>query len=458
MRLVLLLTAGLLIALPAAWISSQYFGNEVNATLSFHADDGWCNWGYTPDFGKHCFGDYVQPLVGAQVDFRLADVSADAIPGVTNPAYTSLYPPASQAPHVAAAIAANSFLGHDITFIAYMLLLAASVLAPALWVAWGWRESPFVLIPVLLLGVATVPVFATLDRGNSAGFVVPFLLCFAIFLGRTPTWVAPTAVVAAALVRPQFILIALALLAVRQWRQALAAVGAFGAVTLLSFALVPSGFAASSRAWLDSVSGLSSVGFGGVTSDTPANISVSRSVVALGGWLARGPSLIGDAGGWIQSTVVAHPSLPLAVLILVTGSLFLLAGGRLPRAIVLTIPLALAATASGIAPSYYLGFALVLAALIVGNRGSLRAALLDDGGREWWCEGWRWLTLLAIALSLTPLTFVGDTTSGAPIMRSSLVLENIGRLWLVVMVMGLAVTAARLIHDRAAQAPKGFER
>ncbi len=57
-RLLVLLFIGLLIALPSTWISSQYLGNEVNATLSYSVRDGWCEAGVFPGLGAHCFGDY----------------------------------------------------------------------------------------------------------------------------------------------------------------------------------------------------------------------------------------------------------------------------------------------------------------------------------------------------------------------------------------------------------------
>lgn len=448
-RLLLLLTAALLIALPAAWISSQYFGNEINATLSFHANDGWCNWGYTPDFGVHCFGDYVQPLIGAQADFDLLDpeqaIPSGAIPGATNEAYISLYPPVSQLPHVLAALWSGSFVGRDVTFFAYMALLALAVLAPAVWVAWGWRKSAFGLVPLLLLGVATIPAISALDRGNSAGFVVPCLLAFGVFLGRDPRWVAPAAAVAAALIRPQFILIVLGLVAIRAWRQALVAVGVFGAITLASFTLMPAGFAQSARAWWDTVSGLSSVGFSGITSDSPANTSIARSTTALAGWISNGPGVIGDFGGWLRSTVVDQPIIPLAVLSAIALIVFLIGTGRITRAIAITVPFALAAGASGISPIYYLSFAIVLGALVVGNRLPFAPALLDSGDRRWGYQAWRWLLVVAITLSLSPIVLAGDTPSGSPLMRNSFILENIGRLWLGVVVAALAWAAWSLI-------------
>lgn len=451
-RLLLLLSAALIFALPTAWVSSQYFGNEVNAALSFHADDGWCNWGYTPDFGVHCFGDYVQPLVGAQADFDLLPperaIPMSAIPGATQDDYISLYPPVSQLPHVLAATWAEGFVGRNAAFFAYMAVLAAAVLAPALWVAWGWRRSPFLLVPVLLLGIATVPVFATLDRGSSAGFAIPFVLAFAVFIGRQPRWAAPAAAVAAALVRPQFILIVLALVAFRRWREALTAVGIFAAITLASFALMPSGFVTSARTWFDTVSGLSSVGFGGVTDDTPANASIARSATAAAGWIASGPGAIGQFGEWLQASILDYPIIPLLILVLATLAIFAIGMNHIPRSVAIAVPFVLAAGASGVAPIYYLGFALVLGALIIGNRLPLGPALLDGDPRGWGRQVWGWVLIVAVTLSLTPIVLAGDTPPESPLRRNSWILENIGRLWLALVIIGLLWAAGRLTARR----------
>ena len=452
-RLLLLLSAALLVALPTAWISSQYLGNEVNAALSFHAQDGWCEFGYTPDFGVHCFGDYVQTLTVSQSDFELLPpeqrLPLSALsPNASQDDYLSLYPPLAQLPHVISALWAQSFLGRTVAFYMYMAALALAVLTPALWVAWGWRRSAFALVPLLLLGVASVPVFSTLDRANSAGFVIPFLLAFGVFLGREPRWVAPAAAVAAGFIRPQLILIALGLLAVREWRRAVAAVAVFAVGTTASFALMPAGFTASARAWLNNISGLSSLNFSSVTSDSPANISLARSSTALTGWMSDAPGAVGAAGAWLQTAIIEQPLLPAAVLVITTAIVFIVGAGRIPLSVAISCPFVLGACASGVTPIYYLGFALVLGALIIGQRLPLEPGLLDDGRPSWMARIWGWLLIAAITLSLAPLVLVGDTPPGSPLMRNSIILENVGRLWLLIVVAGLAWATARLIRDR----------
>ncbi len=449
-RLILLLTAGLVVALPVAWVGSQYEGKDIGASLSYPAKDGWCHVGYTaPGFGIHCFGDYAQGVVGAQVDFGLPGAPLpESIPGISpGEVYTSLYPPIGQFPHVVSALAANSDFGRERMFYTYMLLLAIAVFAPALWAAWRWRRSPFLIVPVILIGVAAVPVFAMLDRGNSAGFVVPFVLAFAVLLGRDPPWAAPAAVVGAALVRPQFILLAVGLFAVRQWRRALAAAGVFAVITVASFALMPSGFSAAFGSWYERLSSLNTAGAGSVARDTPANPSIARSATAAAGWLSNAPSFIGEWAGATMERFVSTPLLPVAILLLITAVLFIMAAGSVPRSIAVVLPLGIASLAPGVAPVYYLMFTVVIAALILTDAPRDGDAFLVDG-ESWWTRAWGWLLIVALALSITPITLAADTPEGSPLPRHSYILENIGRLWFLVLLVALAVLVAHLVVRR----------
>ena len=110
-RLLVLLFAGLLLALPTGWISSQYLGNSINPVLSYNAQDGWCEAGVFPGIGVHCFGDYTQSSLVAEHDFHLSDRDfAKQGPYLSDPtiAYNALYPPISQLPHVAVTVLRES--------------------------------------------------------------------------------------------------------------------------------------------------------------------------------------------------------------------------------------------------------------------------------------------------------------------------------------------------------------
>ncbi|MEI7794441.1 MAG: glycosyltransferase 87 family protein [Thermoleophilia bacterium] len=437
-RLVVLLFIGLLVALPAAWITSQYMGNEVNSVLSYAAGDGWCEAGVYPGMGKHCFGDYASAGLVAQHDFGLGGYNFAKGPYNADPlsAYNSLYPPVSQFPHVATDVLRLGGVSPRFTFDIYIGLLILAVLVPAIWVAWVWRGSAFAVAPLLIIGVAALPAIAAVDRGNSAGFVVPLLLLFAVFLGREPPWAAPAAAAAAALVRPQFILITVALLAIGRWRQALAAVGAFVFVTFASFAVVPGGFVPAMRAWVDNVTSFRG-GFGDVRLPTPANISFARTFASIGQWLQHGPGIIHDFGGHLTGWAYYTP-LQCGVAVLAVALLVLIPLRRhVPRSVALVVAFVIAAMLPGVVPAYYLAFALVIAACVLADH------LLD--GAPWF---WGWPLLVATVLSIAPIPLARDTAPGSPLSRNSILLEEVGKVWLAVVVVALAWVIVRAWRSR----------
>ena len=451
----LVLSAALVVALPALWVSSQYLGSEVAGSLSYPVRDGWCEAGVYPGLGAHCFGDYTGQVLTARHDFGLPDFDPSKHPYLADASqpYNSLYTPVGQLPHVAAALLLSAGAGPEITFYMYAALLLLAVAAPSLWLVWLWRRSAFAALPLVLLGVAALPVISVVDRGNSAGFVVPFLLGFAVFAGKDPPWLAPGFVVAAALVRPQFILLALGLCALSRWRQALAALAAFLGITVSSFAFTAGGVVGGLAAWKENVSGFR--GFGDLTLDENANVSMARGVVMVGELISQAPSSVGAFGGWVVASAVAYP-LGVVLIASVAFILVALAAGRMmPRSVALTIPIAMAGTASTISPGYYLIFALVLAAVVMGAAvtGRPPEGVFDaeaDAGLG--IRLFRWSVLGAVMLSLAPLPWGGGTlTPGVPgsAWVHSWVLRHIALVWLFVVALGLAVIFIRLLRERA---------
>ena len=118
----------------------------------------------------------------------------------------------------------------------------------------------------------------------------------------------------------------------------------------------------------------------------------------------------------------------------------------MPRSVAIVVPVALAVMSPTAVPGYYLGFALVIAALVIGP--DLRArggrGMLDteaDGRTPWW---WGWPLIVATALSIAPIALSGDAPEGSPLPRSGYVLEQIGKVWFVVVLLGLAWVAMRI--------------
>ena len=451
-RMLLLLTAALVVALPALWVSSQYLGSEVAGSLSYPVRDGWCEAGLSPGLGVHCFGDYAGQVLTARHDFGLPDFDLTKHPYLADAtqAYNSLYTPVGQLPHVASALLISAGLGVKATFYLYAALLLIAAAAPAIWLAWLWRRSAFALIPLVLLGVAALPVISVIDRGNSAGFVVPFLLGFALFAGKDPPWLAPGFVVAAALVRPQFILLALALIALAKWRQAMASVAAFAGITVVSFAVTAGGIADGLSAWKSNLSGFR--GIGDLTLADNANISLARAVVMLGEWIGQAPGSIGSFGRWLAASAAGYP-LGVVIITAVAFVLVALAARNLmPRSVAIMLSLAIAGQASTISPGYYLMFATVIAAMVIGaaiTGASPQGAFDAERDSSRGLAVFRWTLIGAVTLSLTPLPWGGGTVvPGMPgsAWVHSWILRHIGLIWLGVIALGLIVVLARALR------------
>ena len=193
-------------------------------------------------------------------------------------------------------------------------------------------------------------------------------------------------------------------------------------------------------------------GFRGVadlTIDVNANISLARGVVITGNWLAQWPGAIGAFGGWLSASAITYP-LGVVIIAVVAFLLVVLAARTsLPRSVALFIPLVIAGTASPISPSYYLMFALVIAAVVMGSRiaGSRNGGAFDaEGATGWPGATWRWMVLAAVTLSLVPIPWGGGTVGIGPAWVHSWLLRHIAVAWLLVVAAGLAWAFARALR------------
>ena len=424
-QLLILLAA---LTLAGAWVLHNYYGQSTAETFSAGSADGWCD-SASEGLGVHCFGDFHLPRLLAA---NLAETwSSDQ--------FAHPYTPTSMVPHIASRYAAETPLGVRGSLFLYLVLLGIALLVPAAACAWKATPRRLALLPLLLVGLATQPFLASIDRGNSVAFAVPAVFIFALSVKRKPSWLAPSAVVLAACIRPQFILLALAFVAFRQWRALLYSVGAGLASQLLLFVVWPGGFVHAVSGWLSNVSAFRVPV--DIVATSNANVSSARGVVYFGRLLEQGPGFVGSAGSGLIRWVAANPGAP--GIAIGAGALFAVIAlqKHLPRAAMLFIILPLPALVPSVSFGYYTVFALVLGALIWGpslltrtaGRWSLRnEGLLDQlPGRLW--RSWAWFALGAVALTLFPLPFrfAGGWNSGF--------LEITGLTWTLVVVGTIAV-------------------
>ena len=230
------------------------------------------------------------------------------------------------------------------------------------------------------LGAAAIPAWAVIDRGNSTGFVVPIALVFLVALRRRRWGLVTITVVLAALVKPQFAVLAVALLAVRQWRLGGLALAGVAISNLAAYLLWPRDFPETITQSIHNLYHFSS-SFAGLTD--MRNISFGRALLLI-------PDIVKvyQTGNKIPHGFLAGPRslIGYAVLVLVVVSVLAL-GRRIPPVMVGIVLLATATLFPPFTASYYLVFVLPVAALVARDPdgppgGGIFDQLATHGGRR----------------------------------------------------------------------------
>jgi hypothetical protein len=322
------------------FVLTQYFSVDVLSSLAWLPDDCFPNW--QMKVGRHCFNDYGM--------FALVGV----LPNPWEP-YGTAYPAGGLVPLMIFASPAAWLHAPRLGLFGYLLALTIAVFTPAVWAARGARGLERVVVFVAL-GAAAIPAWVAIDRGNSVGFIALIGLVFLVALRRGRWGLVTMMVVLAALLKPQFVVLAVALFAVRRWR--MGGIAVVGAVisNLAAFLLWPRDFpdtiAESIRnaheyaSSLPILVGINNVSFANGVLLIPDQIMRMKQGYVPIGFLAGPRSLIGSV-----------------VLVVIVGCVLAL-GRRIPPVMV---GIALLCTASLFPPltgRYYLVFALPIAALV----------------------------------------------------------------------------------------------
>jgi len=188
------------LAVSVGFLFSSYSGYKLSAAISYVTNDGWCD-PSTQGIGDHCFGDFYYPLMLSSQDSPWSGGS-----GSPNP-YPALalviYKPFGfLAEQLGSRAALFLYLG---AIIATVLLTVAIILKQN-----RFQVSDFFL--VLVSTAASAPILTIIDRGNSAVLLLPILYLWMISVrkGKLNSILFLTCL--AAIIRPQFILLALILL------------------------------------------------------------------------------------------------------------------------------------------------------------------------------------------------------------------------------------------------------
>lgn len=381
----------------AAWIEASYFGINVPGSISFPGNDGWCQQS-AQGFGVHCWGDY-----GAIQFHSVSDPPLG--PEI-------VYPVSTRIGRIPFWIV-GSMGGYRVGLAMFILISTLFMLFPALWAV---RDLPLSLKPLFisLACVVTAPFLIMIDRGNMLALAAPALLVYLIGLVRAKPWLATSAIVLASSVKPQFAILALALVALRLWLPAMVAGLGSIAVTILPFFIffhsqgvnLLETWITQSVAW----SGSQPLGV-----DWPTNISLPRVVSKVSRGLGRMGSHIGIefAGFGDGASVKLFIGSAIAVVVVL-----LFRGSRLHPLLLGTVFLVLACLASPISYAYYGFFLIPLLAVIfrlgppawptTGHLNILITSLMSVG------------MVLGLSPFLIPMSVVSASPAGSPIIVASL--------------------------------------
>ena len=212
------------------WIFlSSYFDIEILASISFFAQDRHCA-PSSQGIGVHCFGDYYHPLNAAKQTFPWFGY----IPYPAAP--LSLFKPF--------ATIENLTNSSRFALAVYMTILVISVAMPSIWVA-NKADPTFGTTIFVLSGPFSFAGMIVLDRGNLVGLLAPLVLLFLVGLKNTNLNQIHLAIIASAVIKPQFALLAIVFLLINEGRSFLLSIRLLVLTQLLPFLFWPKSFPSS---------------------------------------------------------------------------------------------------------------------------------------------------------------------------------------------------------------------
>jgi hypothetical protein len=342
------------------FVLAQYFSGNVLSSLLYVPQDCWFGGARV---GNHCFADYSAQVTSAMRPNPWAHVGPSSMP--QNP-----YPPAAMAPYLLFGLLGKWLESAHLVLFIYLFAMTVAVLTPAVWAARGARGLERVLVFVAC-GAVAIPAWAAVDRGNSVGFLAPVALFFLVALRRQQWGLVTIMVVFAALLKPQFAVLVVALFAARQWRLGGIAIAGVAIPNLTAYLLWPQDFP---ETIAQSIHNAHGYGYFYQQMSYP-NISFAKVLLMLPDQFKALQS-----GGRVPDGFLAGPRALIGYVILVLVVAAILALGR--RIPPVMVGIALLATASffpAVTYRYYLVFVVAVAALVVRDPDGPPGSGIFDG-------------------------------------------------------------------------------
>ncbi len=410
----------------------SYFNEPITSNFSYPVADGWCN-PTQEGLGKHCFGDFQAPRIVLEKSLDWNDNGHQNLP------------PTSFIPHKLANYV-EKFTSIRTSLAIYLLLLATCLLSPVIPLLnrnlRGRPDTP----TYFLLIITSLPFISVLDRGTSAGFAVAPLTIFALRFNKGSKWPAIFAIIVATAIRPHFVLVSVAYLAVRKYREFAYVVTGSVVLTISSFVFFGlDNFVG----WIKNL--VLYPASAPLVNDFPANLSFARAIMKLLQILHVIPIRTNFSNGTIN---LANTGVFLLFVVVI---IFYLTKKTSNPTLIVPISLLLPVLVPTATYSYYsLVLLPIFAFLFVPNNPVLDTSRSvatskmdeDESVPNWW----KWLIIFAMSLSLAPLPFVGEVRrqnyDTREIARQSFAIENFGIIWTAVVLATLVLMVKSELKHR----------
>ena len=340
------------VSLVTGFVLARYYSADWLSSLVISLPDD-CLLDRGTHVGRHCFSDYGMTLAEG-----MRPNPWEPFPLLMPPDFHQAlnnYSAAGMMPYMTFGFVGKWLHAPQLGLLAYLVALTIACLTPAVWATRGARGLERVMVFVAL-GVAAIPAWIAIDRGNSVGFLVPVALVFLVALCRRSWVLAAIMVVLAALVKPQFAVLAVALFAARQWRWGGLAVAGAVIANLAAYALWPRDFPATI---MQSIHDTLSYGSSASRADLH-NVSFAKALLMIPDDIKAG-----ETHGTIPDGFLAGPRSLIGYVVLVLVIVCVVAlGSRIPPVMTGIALLTTASLFPALVAPYYLVFALPIAALV----------------------------------------------------------------------------------------------
>ena len=399
-RLISLLLALLGISFAGILILGSYYDQPITQSLSFLVQDSE---EFDSGLGLHSFGDFQE--------LRYALPTSDYPDFWTNS--NAAYTPSALIPNLIAKKIQEIF-GIEISLYTFLLALLTSLAIPAIYSARRTSSQNNKILAFVILTVFAQPFITTFDRGNSVGFIVPFLMIFAAGFFYDKNLIASIGIVGAFVSRPQYALLGIALLVAKDFKRSTCTIVSGATIFFGSFLFMPEAYSDSFAAWLRNLRNYADYGSG---SSFPANLSLSTAFNGV-------------------FEIFNYRDLAI-VLVAVTIAVFLIFSCEGNRGRVLIAVLCMTCLIPKVSFGYYSIFVLVIAAMIFTEPkflDPLSPSSPESNARRQIKTrvAYNYLLITVVAISLAPIPFVREVG------RNSIALESFSTLWTIVLLATLA--------------------